>query len=57
MHNTKNQDNKDYHSELKQIWNENHQADLDPELTILDLDVSHQKSWRQETSRKEVEHS
>jgi hypothetical protein len=36
----------DYNLELKQIWELNHELDLDPELTCLDFDISHQRGWK-----------
>jgi hypothetical protein len=50
MNNSKNEHYKvsvlDYNLELIHIWNERHPKDLDPESTIADLDVLHQKGWR-----------
>jgi hypothetical protein len=49
MSKSKNQDYKDYHSELKQIWLEyGHERDLDPQNTTADFDISHQRGWRDE---------
>jgi hypothetical protein len=46
MNKSKIQDYKDYHLELKQIWLENHETDLDPQITIVDFDILHQRGWR-----------
>jgi hypothetical protein len=37
-----------WQDELTQIWELNHEIDLDLQKTIGDFDISHQKSWKVE---------
>jgi hypothetical protein len=35
--------------QLRSIWLEyGHEPDIDPQKTIVDLDISHQRGWREE---------
>jgi len=36
----------DYNLQLRQLWLENHEPDLNTEFTIQDLDVLHQRGWK-----------
>jgi hypothetical protein len=33
-------------NQLVYLWELNHELDLDPELTCLDFDISHQRGWK-----------
>jgi hypothetical protein len=39
-----------YDQEMKKLWLENgHEPDLDQNITIVDMDISHQRGWKNDT--------